>query len=84
MGLISTFKITEYPFRPEIVVRLHREVCVELKDLLFIMMGRVLVGRPKDETRHLLLIVAAMETESPEKARPFGPSKGPSSSWGQA
>jgi manganese-dependent inorganic pyrophosphatase len=64
VGLISTFKITEYLFPPRDKVRLHREVRASLKDVIDTIGGALLAGRPKDETRHLLLIVAAMETES--------------------
>ena len=64
VGLISTFKITQYLFPPRDQVRLHREVRAALKDVIETIGGALLAGSPQSHIRHFLLIVAAMEIES--------------------
>ena len=64
VGLISTFKITQYLFPPRDQVRLHREVRAALKDVIETIGGALLAGSPQSHKRHFLLIVAAMEIES--------------------
>jgi manganese-dependent inorganic pyrophosphatase len=64
VGLISTFKITEYLFPPRDQVGLQRQVHAALKDVIDTIGGALLVGSPKPESGHLFLVVAAMEIES--------------------
>jgi manganese-dependent inorganic pyrophosphatase len=64
VGLISTFKITQYLFPPRDQVRLHREVHAALKDVIETVGGALLAGTPESDIRHFTLIVAAMEMES--------------------
>jgi manganese-dependent inorganic pyrophosphatase len=64
VGLISTFKITQYLFPPRDQVGLHREVRAALKDVIQTIGGALLAGSPQSHIRHFLLIVAAMEIES--------------------
>jgi manganese-dependent inorganic pyrophosphatase len=64
IGLISTFKITEYLFPPRDQVGLHREVRATIKDVIETVGGALLTGSPKNDIRNFILIVAAMEIES--------------------
>jgi manganese-dependent inorganic pyrophosphatase len=64
VGLISTFKITEYLFPPREQVGLHREVRAALKEVIETIGGALLAGSPDSDIRHFILIVAAMELES--------------------
>jgi manganese-dependent inorganic pyrophosphatase len=64
VGLVSTFKITQYLFPPRDQVRLHREVRAALKDVIETIGGALLAGSPQSHIRRFLLIVAAMEIES--------------------
>jgi manganese-dependent inorganic pyrophosphatase len=64
VGLISTFKITQYLFPPRDQVRLQREVRAALKDVIETIGGALLAGTPESDIRHFILIVAAMEIES--------------------
>jgi FOG: CBS domain len=80
VGLISTFKITEYLFPPRDKVRLHREVRASLKDVIDTIGGALLAGRPKDET------AICCSSSRPWRPNPSGEgstvwtTKGPSSS----
>ena len=64
VGLISTFKISQYLFPPRDQVGLHREVRAALKDVIETIGAAVLAGSPESNIRHFLLIVAAMEIET--------------------
>jgi manganese-dependent inorganic pyrophosphatase len=64
VGLISTFKITQYLFPPRDKVGLHREVRTALKEVIETIGGALLAGTPQSDIRHFILIVAAMELES--------------------
>ena len=64
VGLISTFKITQYLFPPRDKVGLHREVRTALKEVIETIGGALLAGTPESDIRHFVLIVAAMELES--------------------
>ncbi|HEY5707512.1 MAG TPA: putative manganese-dependent inorganic diphosphatase [Terrimicrobiaceae bacterium] len=64
VGLISTFKITEYLFPPRDQVGLQRQVHAALKDVIDTIGGALLAGSPPTESRQLFLVVAAMEIES--------------------
>ena len=64
VGLISTFKITEYLFPPRDQVGLHRQVHAAIKDVIDTIGGALLAGSPQPESRQLFLVVAAMEIES--------------------
>jgi manganese-dependent inorganic pyrophosphatase len=64
VGLISTFKITQYLFPPRDKVGLQREVHATLKDIIETIGGALLTGAPKNEMVQFVLIVAAMEIES--------------------
>ncbi len=64
VGLISTFKITQYLFPPRDQVGLQREVRTALKDVIETIGGALLAGTPESDIRHFILIVAAMELES--------------------
>ena len=64
VGLISTFKITQYLFPPRDKVGLQREVRTALKEVIETIGGALLAGTPESDIRHFVLIVAAMELES--------------------
>jgi manganese-dependent inorganic pyrophosphatase len=64
VGLISTFKITQFLFPPRDQVGLQREVRAALKDVIDTIGGALLAGSPESDTRHFILIVAAMGFES--------------------
>ena len=64
VGLISTFKITQYLFPPRDKIGLHREVRTALKEVIETIGGALLAGTPESDIRHFILIVAAMELES--------------------
>ena len=64
VGLISTFKITQYLFPPRDKIGLHREVRTALKEVIETIGGALLAGTPESDIRHFTLIVAAMELES--------------------
>jgi manganese-dependent inorganic pyrophosphatase len=64
VGLISTFKITQYLFPPREKIGLHREVRTALKEVIETIGGALLAGTPESDIRHFVLIVAAMELES--------------------
>ena len=64
VGLISTFKITEYLFPPRDQVGLQRQVHAAIKDVIDTIGGALLAGSPQPESRQLFLVVAAMEIES--------------------
>ncbi|MET0254020.1 MAG: putative manganese-dependent inorganic diphosphatase [Terrimicrobiaceae bacterium] len=64
IGLISTFKITQFLFPPRDQVGLQREVRATLKDVIDTIGGALLAGSPESDTRHFILIVAAMGFES--------------------
>ncbi len=64
IGLISTFKITQFLFPPRDQVGLQREVRAALKDVIDTIGGALLAGSPESATRHFTLIVAAMGFES--------------------
>ena len=64
VGLISTFKITQYLFPPRDQVRLHREVRAALKEVIETIGGALLAGTPESDIGHFVMIVAAMEIES--------------------
>jgi manganese-dependent inorganic pyrophosphatase len=64
LGLISTFKISQYLFPPRDQINLHREVPATIKDIIETIGGALLTGSPNDDIRSFVLIVAAMEVES--------------------
>jgi manganese-dependent inorganic pyrophosphatase len=64
VGLISTFKITQYLFPPRDQVRLHREVRAALKEVIETIGGALLAGTPESDISHFVMIVAAMEIDS--------------------
>jgi manganese-dependent inorganic pyrophosphatase len=64
VGLISTFKISQFLFPPRDQVGLQREVRAALKDVIETIGGALLAGSPESDIRHFILIVAAMEFES--------------------
>ena len=64
VGLVSTFKITQYLFPPRDQVRLHREVRAALKEVIDTIGGALLAGTPESDISHFVMIVAAMEIES--------------------
>jgi manganese-dependent inorganic pyrophosphatase len=64
IGLISTFKISQYLFPPREQVGLQREVRTALKEVIETIGGALLAGTPDTDIRHFILIVAAMELES--------------------
>ncbi|MFZ4681793.1 MAG: putative manganese-dependent inorganic diphosphatase [Terrimicrobiaceae bacterium] len=67
VGLISGFKISQYLFPPKDRVSSAREVHASLKDITETLNGQLLAGSPESETRHLILVVAAMQTDSFER-----------------
>lgn len=64
LGLISGFKISQYLFPPKDRVSDAREVNASLKDITETIGGRLLAGQPESDTRHFVLVVAAMQTDS--------------------
>ena len=64
IGLISTFKISQFLFPPRDKVGLQREVRAALKDVIETVGGALLAGSPDSDSRHFILIVAAMELQS--------------------
>jgi manganese-dependent inorganic pyrophosphatase len=64
IGLISTFKISQYLFPPREQIGLQREVSTALKEVIETISGSLLAGSPDNDIRHFILIVAAMELES--------------------
>lgn len=64
VGLISTFKISQHLFPPKGKVDHAREVHASLKDITDTIGGRQLSGPAESDTRHFVLVVAAMYTES--------------------
>ncbi|HRJ71117.1 MAG TPA: putative manganese-dependent inorganic diphosphatase [Terrimicrobiaceae bacterium] len=67
VGLISGFKISQYLFPPRDRVGHTREVHASLKDIADTIGGDILAGPPESDTRHFLLVVAAMQTDSFEQ-----------------
>ncbi len=67
VGLISGFKISQYLFPPKDKVSSAREVNASLKDITETLNGRLLAGSSETDTRHLILVVAAMQTDSFER-----------------
>jgi len=67
VGLISGFKISQYLFPPKDKVSSAREVNASLRDIMETIGGRLLAGSPENDTRHLILVVAAMQTDSFER-----------------
>lgn len=64
VGLISSFKISQYLFPPKNKVDSAREVHASLKNIIETIDGRLLAGPSASATRHFVLVVAAMQTDS--------------------
>ncbi|CAN5673279.1 putative manganese-dependent inorganic diphosphatase [soil metagenome] len=64
VGLISTFKISQYLFPPRGKEGDAREVHASLKDISDTIGGTLIAGPPESDTRHFVLVVAAMHTDS--------------------
>lgn len=64
LGLISSFKISQYLFPPKDKVECAREVHASLKNIIETIDGRLLAGPSETHTRHFVLVVAAMQTDS--------------------
>jgi len=67
VGLISSFKISQYLFPPKDKVSSAREVHASIKDIMETIGGSLLAGSSGNDTRHLILVVAAMQTDSFER-----------------
>lgn len=67
VGLISGFKISRYLFPPRENVIHAREVRASLQDITFTIGGVLLAGPAETEQHDLVLVVAAMQTDSFER-----------------
>ncbi len=64
LGLISGFKISQYLFPPRDRVGMAREVCASLEDIAATIGGERLTGEANAQPASLVLVVAAMQTDS--------------------
>lgn len=67
IGLISGFKISQYLFPPKHRVESAREVHASLKNIIETIDGQLLAGPSETATKHFVLVVAAMQTDSFER-----------------
>lgn len=64
IGLISSYKISQYLFPPKDRVETAREVHASLKNITETIDGVLLAGPAETDVRHFVLIVAAMQTDT--------------------
>jgi len=67
VGLISSFKISQYLFPPRDNARASRDVFASVGDIANTIGGVLLISAETDETRHFTLVVGAMYTDSFQK-----------------